>query len=111
MGPDLAISDVGLPKMNGIDVAIALTKSFPSCHVLLFSGQPSTDNLLAQAEAVGHLFEIVAKPAHPTVMLDRAAHVLSAIFLKPRKCLKNLIRSQYANDRLREGGRSGASQL
>jgi DNA-binding NtrC family response regulator len=77
--PDLAIVDVRLPKMNGIDLAIALKNGHPSCRVLLFSGQPSTDNLLAQAEADGHLFEIVAKPAHPTVMLNLAAHLLSTI--------------------------------
>jgi DNA-binding response OmpR family regulator len=77
--PDLAIVDVGLPKMNGIDLAIALKNGHPSCRVLLFSGQPNTADLLAQAEADGHLFEIVAKPAHPTVMLDRAAHLLSPI--------------------------------
>jgi DNA-binding response OmpR family regulator len=74
--PDLAIVDVGLPKMNGIDLAIALKNGHPSCRVLLFSGQPSTDNLLAHAEADGHLFEIVAKPAHPTVMLDRRSFAL-----------------------------------
>jgi DNA-binding response OmpR family regulator len=77
--PDLAILDVGLPKMNGIDLAIALKNGHPTCRVLLFSGQPNTADLLAQAEADGHLFEIVAKPAHPTVMLGRAAHLLSAI--------------------------------
>jgi DNA-binding NtrC family response regulator len=77
--PALAIVDVGLPKMNGIDLAIALKNGHPSCRVLLFSGQPNTADLLAQAEADGHLFEIVAKPAHPTVMLDRAAHLLSPI--------------------------------
>jgi DNA-binding response OmpR family regulator len=77
--PALAIVDVGLPKMNGIDLAIALKNGHPSCRVLLFSGQPNTADLLAQAEADGHLFEIVPKPAHPTVMLDRAAHLLSPI--------------------------------
>jgi DNA-binding response OmpR family regulator len=63
--PDLAILDVGLPKMNGIDLAIALKYSHPSCRVLLFSGQPSTTDLIAQAAAAGHLFEILAKPVYP----------------------------------------------
>ena len=34
---------------------------------------------LARAAADGHLFEILAKPVHPIVMLDRAAHLLSPI--------------------------------
>jgi DNA-binding NtrC family response regulator len=37
--PNLAIVDVRLPKMNGIDLAIALKNGHPSCRVLLFSGQ------------------------------------------------------------------------
>lgn len=77
--PDLTILDVGLPKMNGIDLAIALKSSHPACRILLFSGYPITADLLAQAEADGHLFEVLAKPVHPTVMLDRAAHLLSPI--------------------------------
>jgi DNA-binding response OmpR family regulator len=53
--PDLAILDVGLPKMNGIDLAVALKNSHPACRVLLFSGHPNTVDLLAQAAADGHL--------------------------------------------------------
>jgi DNA-binding response OmpR family regulator len=75
--PDLAILDVGLPKTNGIDLAIALKTSHPACRVLPFSGQPSTTDLLADAAANGHPYEIVAKPVHPTVLLDRAADLLS----------------------------------
>jgi DNA-binding NtrC family response regulator len=75
--PDLAILDVALPKTNGIDLAIALKTSHPACRVLLFSGQPIAADLLAQAEADGHLFEILAKPVHPSEMLDMAARLLS----------------------------------
>lgn len=75
--PNLAILDVGLPKTNGINLAIALKTSQPACHVLLFSGRPNTADLLAQAEADGHLFELVAKPVHPTEILDTAARLLS----------------------------------
>jgi CheY-like chemotaxis protein len=75
--PDLAILDVGLPKMNGIDLAIALKNSHPACRVMLFSGYPNTADLLAQAAADGHLFEILAKQVHPSEMLDRTARLLS----------------------------------
>ena len=75
--PNLAILDVDLPKMNGIDLAVALKSGHPDCRVLLFSGHPRTLDLLAQAEAEGHIFEILAKPAHPPVMLDKASVLLS----------------------------------
>src|SRR4051812_7720114 len=38
--PDLAIIDVVLPGMNGIEFAIFLKASYPRCQFLLFSGQP-----------------------------------------------------------------------
>jgi DNA-binding response OmpR family regulator len=84
--PDLAILDVELPKTNGIDLATALKTSHPACVVLLFSGQPSTTDLLADAAAGGHSFEVMAKPVHPTVLLDKCADLLS---VNPRKALEN----------------------
>ncbi|MGA8086489.1 MAG: response regulator [Terracidiphilus sp.] len=75
--PDLAILDVMLPKMNGIDLAMALKERLPDCHILLISGQPSADSLLQEARRLGHDFEILAKPVHPTEILDTIAGLLS----------------------------------
>lgn len=76
--PDLAIVDVVLPGMNGIEFAIFLKASYPDVHFLLFSGQPGTGNLLEEAKRKGHLFEILAKPLHPTFMLATVADMLSS---------------------------------
>jgi CheY-like chemotaxis protein len=76
--PDLAIIDVVLPGMNGIEFAIFLKASYPNIHFLLFSGQPGTGGLLEEAKKKGHLFEILAKPLHPTFMLATVANMLSA---------------------------------
>jgi len=38
--PDLAILDVVLSEMHGVDLAILLTQKLPNCRILLFSGQP-----------------------------------------------------------------------
>ena len=75
--PDVAIIDVVLPGMNGIEFAIFLKASYPDVHFLLFSGQPGTGNLLEEAKKKGHLFEILAKPLHPTFMLATVANMLS----------------------------------
>ena len=75
--PDLAILDVILPEMNGIDLAIAIKSNYPGCHVLLFSGHANTSMLLEEAGKKGHQFEVLAKPVHPNVMLERAADLLS----------------------------------
>jgi DNA-binding NtrC family response regulator len=76
--PDLAIIDVVLPHTNGIDLPILLTAQCPACRVLLFSGQAVTDDLLAEAAKKGYKFEILAKPTHPTVMLETALNLLAA---------------------------------
>jgi len=75
--PDLAIIDVVLPGMNGIDFAIFLKASYSSCRFLLFSGQPGTSGLLEEAKKKGHLFEILAKPLHPSIMLATVSNMLT----------------------------------
>jgi YesN/AraC family two-component response regulator len=55
--PDLVISDVVMPQMTGIELAIATTQAIPKCKVLLFSGQASTLDLLREAREGGHDFE------------------------------------------------------
>lgn len=74
--PDVAILDVMLPKMNGIELALVLKESLPECHTLLFSGQPSVEVLMQKARSEGHQFDILAKPVHPTVMLDAISTLL-----------------------------------
>jgi len=76
--PDLAIIDVMLPGMNGIDLAIVIKDNHAGCHVLLFSGHSNTALLLEEAGRKGHQFEVLAKPVHPNLMLERAASLLSS---------------------------------
>jgi DNA-binding NtrC family response regulator len=75
--PDLAIVDVMLPMMNGIDFSIVLKSNYPACNVLLFSGQPDSGCLLEQALKKGHSFEILAKPLHPSFILDKVERLLA----------------------------------
>ena len=75
--PDLALLDVNLPSMNGIDLAIALKTSAPHCRVLLFSGYPNTEDLLNAAAQAGNVFEIISKPVHPTLLLNAIDNSLS----------------------------------
>jgi CheY-like chemotaxis protein len=69
--PDLIISDVIMPDMNGIEAAIHIRGFLPSCKILLFSGQAATADLLENARARGHEFEILAKPVHPQDLLTK----------------------------------------
>jgi CheY-like chemotaxis protein len=67
--PDLLISDVEMPDLCGIDLAIQMKAQYPSCKILLFSGQPSTLDLLDAARARGHNFDLLLKPVHPRELL------------------------------------------
>jgi DNA-binding NtrC family response regulator len=67
--PDLLITDVIMPGMNGIDSAIKFKSHYPDCKTLLFSGQTNTSDLLSAAISGGHNFPILAKPVHPAELL------------------------------------------
>lgn len=69
--PDVLISDVIMDGTTGIEAAIRITEIVPQCRVILFSGQASTADLLEHAEAKGHHFELLVKPVHPRILLDR----------------------------------------
>ena len=55
---DLLISDVMMPEMTGIDLAIAIKNECPECKILLFSGQAATADLLRAAREQGHEFQL-----------------------------------------------------
>jgi CheY-like chemotaxis protein len=76
IAPHLLISDVVMPGMSGIDLAISLSSTLPECKVLLFSGQAATVDLLEQARHSGHNFTALTKPIHPTDLLKRISECL-----------------------------------
>ena len=76
--PDLLLSDVMMPEMNGIDAAIQICTMFPECRVLLFSGQASTAAMLSDARLKGHHFEILQKPVHPADLIARLRNLRTA---------------------------------
>lgn len=69
--PALVLADVMMPELNGIETVLAIRKHCPSTHVLLFSGQAGTADIVARARASGHDFEVLPKPIHPEELLKR----------------------------------------
>jgi DNA-binding NtrC family response regulator len=67
--PDLVISDVAMPDISGIDLAIRMRAQYPKCKILLFSGQATTLDLLEDARAQGYDFRLLQKPVHPSEFL------------------------------------------
>jgi CheY-like chemotaxis protein len=75
--PALAIIDVVLPNMSGIELAVYLKVTYPAVPVLLISGQFVTEGLIRDAASQGHHFEILAKPVPIPELLRSTASLLT----------------------------------
>ena len=71
--PALLISDVIMPDMSGIEVAIRIRQLLPACEVLLLSGQAATADLMKEAISAGHSFHLLSKPIPPDELLRHVA--------------------------------------
>ncbi|MBV8205286.1 MAG: response regulator [Acidobacteria bacterium] len=76
--PDLVFSDVIMPRLNGVSLAIEVCDSLPETRILLFSGNTATADILAGARAQGYEFPILAKPVPIPEMLQAVEAALNA---------------------------------
>jgi CheY-like chemotaxis protein len=67
--PELVLSDVLMPQVDGVEAAISIRKHCPDTRIILFSGQAATVEILARARERGHSFELLPKPIHPTQLI------------------------------------------
>lgn len=67
--PELILSDVLMPHIDGVEAAITIQKFLPATRIVLFSGQAATVEILARARTRGYHFELLAKPLHPTQLI------------------------------------------
>ena len=63
--PDLLVSDVMMPEMSGVELAMHIQKFYPECKVLLSSGSADSAELLETAHAIGHDYAFLPKPVYP----------------------------------------------
>jgi CheY-like chemotaxis protein len=69
--PDYLLSDILMPRMNGVDLAIAIRQMYPAARILLFSGQAGITEILRAAQDRGFQFDLIAKPIHPLILIER----------------------------------------
>lgn len=69
--PHYLLTDVLMPRMNGVELAIAVRKMFPETKILLFSGQAGISEILLNGEREGFQFELLPKPMHPLKLIER----------------------------------------
>jgi DNA-binding NtrC family response regulator len=76
--PDLLISDVVMPVLTGIELAVQMQVLCPQCKVMLFTGHVSTADMLEPARLNGYSFEVLSKPVHPADLLARILQLTNA---------------------------------
>jgi CheY-like chemotaxis protein len=68
--PDYLLTDIVMPRMNGIEMAIAVTNMLPKTKILLFSGQAGVSDILRESKARGYEFSLLAKPVDPLTLIE-----------------------------------------
>ena len=83
VSPEILLSDVLMPAMNGFELALRIKDALPNCRLILFSGQASTAQLAQQAiqsfTSKGYRFELLPKPLHPDVLLKKLEQSLTNV--------------------------------
>jgi len=75
--PQLVLSDVVMPELDGVKMAMQIRQSMPETAVLLFSGQAGNTELLEGAEKKGYHFELLEKPIAPAELLRKVGLAIS----------------------------------
>jgi CheY-like chemotaxis protein len=76
--PDLLVSDVTMPGISGIDLAIRMRAQYPECKILLFSGHPGNLSLIEELRARGYEFHLLLKPVPPAELLLEIGKIVTA---------------------------------
>jgi|SRR5208337_120292 len=76
--PELVITDVVLPGMSGVQLAITIKRVYPDCKILLYSGQASTPELIRSPHCAPYDFTLLSKPVRPNDLLALVEHRLGA---------------------------------
>ncbi len=74
--PELLIADLAMPGMNGLDMAIEISRATPDCKVILFSGHASISDMYTKMLKLGHDFLWLVKPVHPADLLEHTFECL-----------------------------------
>lgn len=68
--PDYLLTDIMMPGMNGVELAITISQMYPATRILLFSGQAGIADILMDSKIKGYEFPLLAKPVHPKRLIE-----------------------------------------
>lgn len=69
--PDCLVSDIVMGAMTGIEAAIHIRALCPDCRIILMTGNMASAELLDSARERGFHFDVLARPFHPSVLLQK----------------------------------------
>lgn len=71
--PDLLITDIGLPGISGIELAIVVRETLPDCKVLLIAGETVANDLPELANRAAKAFDLIDKPVRAEELLTKVS--------------------------------------
>src|SRR5580692_9288960 len=71
--PDVIISDISMPGVNGVDAVLSMSRRLPDAKFLLVSGHVQSQNSLNRAREQGLEFVYLNKPVRPEVFIEYLA--------------------------------------
>ena len=69
--PDVLITDIVMPGMDGWEVAERYASLLPACRVILFSGHADPSELEERADRMPQSCEVYPKPISPQIFIER----------------------------------------
>jgi DNA-binding NtrC family response regulator len=73
--PDMLISDVMMPGLSGIELAVQIRQVCPNCQILLISGIVGTGHPVLD-EAGDYAFDLLMKPVQPVLLIHEVRRKL-----------------------------------
>jgi CheY-like chemotaxis protein len=77
--PDMIVSDVMMPGMSGVALAVHVRKSHPGIKFLLVSGHAGTEDLIEAARDDGYFLDLLAKPVLPEDLLSKVVDMFDRV--------------------------------
>jgi two-component system cell cycle sensor histidine kinase/response regulator CckA len=71
---DLLITDINMPRMDGVSLARSVSRAFPSIPVLFISAYSPVPEI--PSRAFGQRWDYLAKPFAPKMLLEKIALLL-----------------------------------
>lgn len=75
--PDLLLTDVAMPEMDGMELARKLTALHPRCNVICFSGHAEWKDLIRHPLYAAP-WKFLLKPVHPQALIQEIRNLSSA---------------------------------